>query len=76
MDHNTLRRFTQQPMIGNMDQRILTMRGKIIDAADFAEHAAGGPCRELSLALTALEEALMWANKAIVMGPATVEPQA
>lgn len=75
MDPNTRRRFYPQPPIGNMQERIDTLREWIVGVAGYVEQATTNG-RERSLALTHLEEALMWGNKAIALGDAVIEPPA
>jgi hypothetical protein len=69
----TERRLTPQPAIGNMPERISFFRSQILDVASVIEQITG-KSREQSLALTHLEEVLMWTNKAIVLGDAVIEP--
>lgn len=57
-------RFTYHPPHGDQPQRFEAMRAK---AKDLAEHIVENTpeSREQSLALTALDEVVMWANAAI-----------
>ena len=60
-DHTEiLRRFGFHPMQGNQKFLYETNRAMFIVVAEFI--ARLGPSRESSLALTALQEALMWTN--------------
>ena len=44
------------------------VREACLEAADELVAATGAPCREQSLAVTKLEEAMYWANAAIARG--------
>ena len=60
-------RFKHHPPIGDKVQRHEAVRGNCMALAfTLVEMAPAG--RELSLALTKLEEAMMWANAAIARG--------
>lgn len=73
-EHMIMRRFKPQPQIGNMPERIEALREWIACAAELMTNVTG-VSREQSLALTHLEEALMWGTKAIVLGDAVIEPK-
>jgi hypothetical protein len=65
MDNEELRiRFTYHPPKGNQKERYEDMRdlgGKLAELID----SAAPDCREKSLAITKLEEMIMWVNAAI-----------
>jgi hypothetical protein len=44
------------------------VRDTLLNAADTIVETTGAPCREQSLAITKLEEAMFWANAAIARG--------
>lgn len=49
------------------------VRATLLEAADEIVELTGAPCREQSLAITALEEAMFWANAAIAREESTEE---
>jgi hypothetical protein len=57
-------RFTYHPPIGDQSDRYERLRGGAFGLAEMITEATP-PSREQSLALTHLEEAIMWANAAI-----------
>ena len=63
-DAELLMRFTYAPPFGNQPQRYEYLRKR---ALDLARHITGltPPSREQSLALSHLEQVVMWANAAI-----------
>lgn len=64
-------RFWPRTPIGDMPERMTYIRASASDLAAAIERSAGD-CRERSLALTHLEEVVMWVNKAIVNGDANM----
>lgn len=52
----------------NTKERHDDVRAVLLDAAEQIVEATGAPCREQSLAITHLEEAMFWANAAIARG--------
>lgn len=64
MDSELLTRFTYHPPQGNQPQRYVFLRNEALVLAELIDRLAPGS-RERSLAFTALEEAVMWANAAI-----------
>lgn len=67
------KRFTYHPPIGNQAERYESIRQ---NAKALAEHLSNccPPSRELSLALTHLEDSVMWANAAIARNEKLNEP--
>lgn len=66
--NETGRRFTYWPPNADAQRRHESVRAKFRALADYV--ALNLPeCREKSLAITALEESLMWANAAIARPP-------
>lgn len=57
-------RFTYHPPFGDQPHRYELIRSGALHLAEFWTQACP-PSRELSLALTSLEQAVMWANAAI-----------
>ena len=57
-------RFTYHPPKGDQQQRYGSIRDHALDLADLIDDLCPGS-REKSLAITKLEEAVMWANAAI-----------
>lgn len=57
-------RFTYHPPQGDQVTRYSEIREKALTFAVYLDHKIGD-CRELSLAITHLEEVVMWANAAI-----------
>lgn len=66
------RRLSGHTPIGNQASRMEYMRSLALNWSAAIEQLSE-PSREQSLALTKIEEALMWANKAIILGDATIE---
>jgi hypothetical protein len=56
--------FTYHPLKGDQTERYGILRGKAQDFAELLMEMVP-PSRERSLAITKLEESIMWANKAI-----------
>jgi hypothetical protein len=79
VDHARLdKTFTHHPPRGDQVVRYEAVRANARQLADVVMRSAP-PSRETSLALTAIEEAVMWANAAIAredMGPAAQMAQA
>lgn len=63
-DDELLNRFTYHPPFGDQPQRFQAIRSEAHDLGQFIDQNAPDS-REKSLALTALEECVMWANAAI-----------
>jgi hypothetical protein len=64
MTNDILKRFGFHPARGNQGERYEANRELLANAASFLTHNCP-PSRELSLALTKLEEVMFWANAAI-----------
>lgn len=62
--HDLENRFTYHPPKGNQADRYVEIREKGLETARLIE-AACPDSREKSLAITKIEEAVMWANAAI-----------
>lgn len=67
------RRFQSHVPTGTMLERMEIVRGLGIEMAATLQGVTAGSSRYLSLALTAVEEAVMWANKAITLGAAEID---
>ena len=58
-----LHRLSYHPVGGERQRQIYeTNRELFMSVFDYVTNLGGGPTREKSLALTALQESLMWAN--------------
>lgn len=65
MDRDELsKRFTYHPPKGDQPERYLAIRAKAFELALLIAEAVP-ECREQSLAITACEEAVIWANAGI-----------
>lgn len=58
-------RFSFHPANADTGPRHDLVRDQARQFASMLDRVCGGDCREKSLAMTALEEAMMWANAAI-----------
>ena len=70
--HQNSKAFAYHPPRGDQAMRYQDIRDRAASLADSLVHLCP-PSRELSLALTNLEQAVMWANAAIARGEASVE---
>lgn len=61
-------RFTYHPPKGDQVQRYETIRAEAMRFAEYID-ALAAPSRERSLAMTKLEESVMWANAAVARAP-------
>lgn len=76
MDHDELKnRFIYHAPTGNKTEKHEFIRNMLGEAAIKIDNMILNDCREKSLAITALEEAMMWSNAAIARYPDKVEPE-